>query len=86
MVRNNFSMFTMTNIRLITTGPKFEIPMAHNTAVVWSLETNRKYRHKIVLDTDSQPPENEWLGVTFRTSSSYVTIDKDKGVACLNGK
>eukprot|EP00039_Didymoeca_costata_P023834 m.8485 g.8485 ORF g.8485 m.8485 type:complete len:708 (+) comp3907_c0_seq1:268-2391(+) len=66
-------------------GPKFEIPMAHNTAVVWSLETNRKYRHKIVLDTDSQPPENEWLGVTFRTSSSYVTIDKDKGVACLNG-
>merc|ERR1712066_23585 len=50
----------------------FEIPLTHNSVVVFSLETNRRFKHKIVLDTTAHPPENQWLGVTFRTSKTFV--------------
>lgn len=48
----------------------FEIPLAHHGVVVFSLDTNRRFRHKIVLRPNA--PENEWLGVTFRTSKTFV--------------
>jgi len=57
-------------------GGKFEIPLNHNSVVVFSLETNRQYRHKIVLDSAAHPPENQWLGVTFRTSKTFVQFQK----------
>merc|ERR1712070_686 len=53
-------------------GGKFEIPLTHNSVVVWSTETNRRFQHKIVLDTAVKPPENQWLGITFRTSKTFV--------------
>jgi len=53
-------------------GGRFEIPMAHNSVVVFSHATNRRFKHKIVLDTASKPADNEWLGVTFRTSKTFV--------------
>eukprot|EP00808_Paulinella_micropora_P012383 g75001.t1 len=57
----------------------FEIPLAHNSVVIFSVETNRHFRHKIVLDSKGghQPPENDWLGVTFRTSSTLVQYEED---------
>lgn len=58
-------------------GSKFEIPLAHNSVVVFSLDTNRQFKHKIVLDVTANPPENEWLGVTFRTSKIFVQF-RDK--------
>eukprot|EP00658_Telonema_sp_P-2_P038208 TRINITY_DN27450_c0_g1_i5.p1 TRINITY_DN27450_c0_g1~~TRINITY_DN27450_c0_g1_i5.p1 ORF type:complete len:446 (-),score=77.47 TRINITY_DN27450_c0_g1_i5:233-1570(-) len=62
-------------------GGTFEIPLLHNSVVVWSLDTNRRFRHKIVLDTSGHRlPENLWLGLTFRTSSTHVQIRED-GVA-----
>lgn len=65
---------------------RFEIPMRHNSVILWSLDTNRRFRHKIVLDKSrGDPPENIWLGVTFRTSMTYVNF-KD-GICYLeNGK
>lgn len=53
-------------------GPRFEIQLAHNSAVVWSLEANRRYRHKIVLSERGRDRENQWVGVTFRTSKTFV--------------
>ena len=50
----------------------FEIPLTHNSIVVFSLDTNQRFRHKIVLDKSKEPSENEWLGVTFRTSKTFV--------------
>ena len=58
-------------------GGKFEIPLIHNSVVVFSLDTNRRFRHKIVLDTSGRPPENQWLGITFRTSKTFVRITKE---------
>ena len=49
-----------------------EIPLAHNSVVLFDLDTNRRLKHKIVLDTSIQTPENQWLGITFRTSKTFV--------------
>ncbi|WP_218021052.1 alpha-ketoglutarate-dependent dioxygenase AlkB [Nocardia crassostreae] len=53
-------------------GEKFEIPLAHNSFVAFSLATNRRLKHKIVLDTSAHATENHWLGVTFRTSKTLL--------------
>ncbi|MEU3479782.1 hypothetical protein AB0E66_16490 [Streptomyces sp. NPDC033753] len=53
-------------------GEKFEIPLAHNNVVVFSVDANRRLRHKIVLDAPVQAADNQWLGVTFRTSKTFV--------------
>ncbi|MFI6151732.1 alpha-ketoglutarate-dependent dioxygenase AlkB [Kitasatospora sp. NPDC051170] len=49
-------------------GAPFEIPLAHHGVVVFSTATNRRLRHRIVLDTPA--PDNQWLGVTYRTSKT----------------
>lgn len=56
----------------------FEIPLTHNSVVVFSLDTNRRFKHKIVLDTSTRQPENSWLGITFRSSKTFVRIHKDQ--------
>jgi len=62
-------------------GSKFEIPLTHNSVVVWSLDTNRRFKHKIVLDVAANPPDNQWLGITFRTSKTF--IQNNDGRACF---
>lgn len=52
-------------------GERFEIPLAHN-GVVFSVESNRRLRHKIVLDGSGQSADSRWLGLTFRTSKTFV--------------
>lgn len=53
-------------------GEKFEIPLVHNSVVAFSVDSNRRLRHKIVLDTPARAADNQWLGVTFRTSKTLV--------------
>ncbi|GAA4520140.1 hypothetical protein GCM10023191_096620 [Actinoallomurus oryzae] len=53
-------------------GEKFEIPLAHNSIVAFSVDSNRRLKHKIVLETPGQAADNQWLGVTFRTSKTFV--------------
>ncbi|MGW4634630.1 hypothetical protein [Nocardia sp. NPDC004415] len=53
-------------------GKRFDIPLTHHGVVVFSVATNRLLRHKIVLDTAARTTENEWLGVTFRTSKTVL--------------
>jgi hypothetical protein len=52
-------------------GPAFAIPLAHDSVVVFSADTNRRFKHRIVLDPAAGPP-NPWLGITFRTSKTFV--------------
>ncbi|MFI1283023.1 alpha-ketoglutarate-dependent dioxygenase AlkB [Streptomyces sp. NPDC020858] len=49
----------------------FEIPLTHNSVVAFSVESNRRFKHKIVLDT-VPTADNQWLGVTFRTSKTFL--------------
>lgn len=59
-------------------GEKFEILLRHNSVVVFSLDTNSRFKHKIVLDTSTKQPENQWLGITFRNSKTFVKNDGDR--------
>ncbi len=62
----------------------FEIPLTHNSVVVFSLASNRRFKHKIVLDTSAKPPENQWLGITFRTSGTFMRF-RDEGAYFEDG-
>jgi len=53
-------------------GDPLAIPLTHNSAVVFSVATNRRLVHKIVLEKSPRTPENRWLGVTFRMSKTFV--------------
>lgn len=49
-----------------------EILLTHNSVVVFDLDTNRRFKHKIVLEKSVPMPENQWLGITFRTSKTFI--------------
>ena len=53
-------------------GDSFDVPLTHNGVVVFSVDTNRRCKHKIVLDKPAALAENQWLGITFRTSKTFV--------------
>jgi hypothetical protein len=61
-----------------TLRERIEIPLTHNSVVLFDFDTNRQLKHKIVLDKSVQTPENQWLGITFRTSKTLVRFrDED---------
>ncbi|MEM7155251.1 MAG: hypothetical protein AAF799_20550 [Myxococcota bacterium] len=66
-------------------GETFQVPLLHNHVVVFSLDTNRRFKHKIVLDRSHNPPDNQWLGLTFRTSATFVR-PHDDGMAFDSGE
>ena len=47
-----------------------EILLEQNSIVLFSLSTNGKYLHKIVLETNTS--SNKWLGITFRLSKTFI--------------
>jgi hypothetical protein len=51
-------------------GAAFEVPLSHGSVVAFSLDTNRRFTHAIALSANA--PANDWLGVTFRTSKTWV--------------
>ncbi|WP_212001191.1 alpha-ketoglutarate-dependent dioxygenase AlkB [Chitinophaga sp. HK235] len=56
-----------------------EYSLTHNSVILFSLSTNTKFLHKIVLDAAPKPlvPDNKWLGITFRTSKTYIQFEDD---------
>jgi hypothetical protein len=51
-------------------GVAFEIPLSHGSVVAFTVDTNRRFTHAIALSANA--PENDWLGITFRTSKTFV--------------
>ena len=51
-------------------GSGFEVPLDHGCVVLFSLESNRRFTHAISLRTSA--PDNEWFGITFRTSKTLL--------------
>jgi hypothetical protein len=51
-------------------GPGFELPLDHGSVVVFSLDSNRRFTHAITLRAPA--PDNEWFGITFRTSKTLL--------------
>jgi hypothetical protein len=52
------------------TSEKSNIILDNNSIILFSVETNKKYLHRIILDkfTDN----NLWLGITFRMSKTFI--------------
>lgn len=55
------------------TGDISSITLYHGSIVLFSIETNRQYRHKIVLE-NSKDNDTVWLGVTLRLSGTFITF------------
>ena len=51
-------------------GDAFEIPLDHGSVVAFSLDANRRFTHAIALRPNA--PDNDWFGITFRTSKTLV--------------
>jgi hypothetical protein len=50
-----------------------KIILDHNSVILFSVETNSKYLHKIVLEHNNKINEEiEWLGLTFRESKTFI--------------
>jgi hypothetical protein len=58
------------------TGEESEIELTHNSVVLFSVPTNTKFLHKIVLENipknNLPTSDNRWLGITFRTSKTFI--------------
>lgn len=47
--------------------------LENNSVILFSLETNTQFQHKIVLDSAPNPQSgNRWLGITFRKSKTLI--------------
>lgn len=77
----NPDILTAQNIRKLKirnkiTNEEFEFSLTHNSVILFSIDTNFNFKHKIVLDIDpksiNSTIENKWLGITFRTSKTYL--------------
>ncbi|GAA2103098.1 hypothetical protein GCM10009759_38170 [Kitasatospora saccharophila] len=53
-------------------GRDFAVPLVQHGLVVLPLAANRRFRHRILLEPTARAVDNEWLGVTFRTSATPV--------------
>lgn len=69
-----------------TSEEEFEFLLENNSVILFSLETNSRFQHKIVLEPvkGAKPaePGNRWLGITFRQSKTYIQF-KD-GQPCFS--
>ncbi|MCS3799090.1 hypothetical protein [Niastella sp. OAS944] len=76
-------------IRSKVSDEEFEYTLTHNSVMLFSVTTNTKWLHKIVLDAAPDPnslvADNKWLGITFRMSKTYVQF-KDGEPYFANGK
>ncbi|NIG52854.1 alpha-ketoglutarate-dependent dioxygenase AlkB [Chitinophaga sp. Cy-1792] len=60
------------------TDEEFEYSLTHNSVILFSTETNKRFQHKIILDpVPVNSPDNKWLGITFRTSKTYILFKDD---------
>lgn len=67
---------------------EIEVPLTQHSVILFSIETNNTFLHKITLDplhAKKTTSGNRWLGVTFRTSKTYITFE-DKTPYFSNGK
>lgn len=76
-------------VRDKTTLKEREFLLEQNSVILFSMATNSRYQHKIVLDTSTNKrdtlEENKWLGITFRKSKTRVQF-RDNRPYFENGK
>ncbi|MEY3442956.1 MAG: hypothetical protein RLZZ519_1237 [Bacteroidota bacterium] len=65
------------------TFEEFEFTLENNSVMLFSVATNSRFQHKIVMEapTGFQPTEggNRWLGMTFRQSKTWIQFKHQRG-------
>lgn len=64
------------NIKNKSTQESYSVILDDNSIVLFSVDTNSKHLHQIVLDNTTA--DNDWLGITFRLSKTLVIIINEK--------
>jgi hypothetical protein len=70
---NNSETLDIRQLIVKEKGNKYNtetILLNHNSAVIFSTDTNKKYLHKIILNKIQS--NDEWLGITFRLSKTFI--------------
>ncbi|MDI9311300.1 MAG: hypothetical protein QM535_13905 [Limnohabitans sp.] len=51
-----------------------EIQLTHNSVILFSVQSNARFVHKIIADANSANLKvaNKWLGITFRKSKTHI--------------
>lgn len=49
-----------------------KISMNNNQLILFSLDANNKFMHKVVLIEDKKYKNNEWIGITYRLSKTFI--------------
>jgi hypothetical protein len=74
--------FRKLKIQSKITSEEFEFTLENNSVILFSLETNARFRHKIILDPQTQPKpvpaNNQWLGITFRESKTWIHFEEGR--------
>lgn len=70
-----------TNLRKLVINTKNKsnmktIVLEHNSIVLFSVDTNNKHLHKIILDNNSSAGTS-WLGITFRQSKTFISFHNE---------
>jgi hypothetical protein len=60
--------------------------MENNSCILFSSETNSKFLHKIILDSQQKWGGNRWLGITMRLSKTLIEHRDGKFFFGSNGK
>ena len=61
------------------TGSVNEYELPNNSIIMFNTNTNGEHIHKIVLSNpNAKPNPNVWLGITFRTSKTFIKFDNSK--------
>lgn len=83
----NPEKLTTKNLRKLklkdkVTNEESEILLTHNSIVLFSLATNSKFLHKIILESlpslKKQEKDHKWLGITFRKSKTFIQFKDNK--------
>lgn len=73
---DGFDNLRLLKIKDKTTGELSSIVMEQHSAIFWSVDTNRRFLHKIVLQDTSRQQTPRWLGMTLRLSRRFVTPER----------
>jgi hypothetical protein len=57
-------------VRSKASEASFDVPLSHGSVASFSLDSNRRFSHAITLLAPA--PDNDWLGITFRTSKTLL--------------
>jgi len=71
-------------IRQKNTEKEEDIVLDHNSIVIFSMDTNSKFQHKIILENNNSKLSNKWCGLTLRLSKTFIKFINETPYFVIN--